>query len=61
MNEKNSFSFLQSKKKIPHFLFINEEEAKKNIQFFISYEETVSIKKKKNEEIIFYLNLFRDE
>ena len=30
MNEKNYFSFLQSKKKkIPHFLFINEDEAKK--------------------------------
>ena len=60
LNEKNSFSQTK-KKKIPHFLLINEEEAKKNIQFFISYEETLSVKKIKNEEIIFYLNLFRDE
>ena len=42
-------------------MVINEEEAKKNIQFFISYEETLSVKKIKNEEIIFYLNLSRDE
>ena len=61
LNEKNSFSSQLKKKKLPHFLFINEEEAKKNIQFFITYEETLSVKKKKNEEIIFYLNLFRDE
>ena len=60
LNEKNSFSQTK-KKKIPHFLLINEEEAKRNIQFFISYEETLSVKKIKNEEIIFYLNLFRDE
>ena len=60
LNEKNSFSQTK-KKKIPHFLLINEEEAKKNIQFFISYEETLTVKKIKNEEIIFYLNLFRDE
>ena len=61
LNEKNSFSCQFKKKKLPHFLFINEEEAKKNIQFFITYEETLSAKKIKNEEIIFYLNLFRDE
>ena len=53
--------FLKLKKKIPHFLLINEEEAKRNIQFFISYEETSGVKKIKNEEIIFYLNLFRDD
>ena len=61
LNEKNSFFQSKKKKKFPHFLLINEEEAKKNIQFFISYEETLSVKKIKNEEIIFYLNLFRDE
>ena len=60
LNEKNSFSQTK-KKKIPHFLLINEEEAKRNIQFFISYEETSGVKKIKNEEIIFYLNLFRDD
>ena len=59
-DEKNSL--IKSEKKIlPHFLLINEEEAKKSIQFFIAYDESGSEKKLKKEEIILYLNLFCDE
>ena len=62
VDEKNSYSSLKPEKKIfPNFLLINEEVAKKNIQFFITYVESKSEKFIKNEELIFYLNLFRDE
>ena len=62
VDEKNYSSSLKPEKQIfPHFLLINEEVAKKNIQFFISYVESKSEKFIKNEELIFYLNLFRNE
>ena len=34
---------------------------KKKIQFFILYEESKSERELKNEEIIFYLNLYGDD
>ena len=61
MDEKNYSSLKPEKQIFPHFLLINEEVAKKNIQFFISYVERKSEKFIKNEELIFYLNLFRNE
>ena len=60
-DEKKSSLIKSEKKILPHFLLINEVEAKKSIQFFIVYDESNSEKKINKEEIILYLNLFHDE
>ena len=50
MDEKNYSSLKPEKQIFPHFLLINEEVAKKNIQFFITYVESKSEKFIKNGE-----------
>ena len=58
VDEKHSsFSLNADKRILPHFLLINQD-AKKNIQFFISYEGGQIEKSLKGEELIFYLNLY---
>ena len=62
VDEKHSsFSLNADKRILPHFLLINQEDAKKNIQFFISYQGGQIGKSLKGEELIFYLNLYSEK